>query len=67
MATCWRGVVALPGGRDLQRERLARPRGYAGCDGVPPQAAMPLVEMTAYVGFSGKGFEAHSEKLNRNQ
>lgn len=59
MATCWRGIVALPGGRDLQREGLAGPRGDAGGDGVPPETTMHLVEMTAYVGFSGKGFEAH--------
>lgn len=59
LATCRRGVVALPGRCDLQREGLAGPRGDAGRDGVPAQAAVHLVEMTAYVGFSGKGFEAH--------
>lgn len=59
MASCWGGIVALPGGCDLQRERLAGSGGDAGCDCVPPQTAMHLVEMTAHVGFGGKGFEAH--------
>ncbi len=36
MAACWRGIVALPRGGDLQREGLAGPGGDAGCDGVPP-------------------------------
>lgn len=59
MSTCGRGIVALPGGGDLQREGLARPRGNTGCDGVPPQTTMHLIIMAAYVGFGSKGFEAH--------
>ena len=59
MAACWRGIVALPGGCDLQREGLARSRGNAGCDGVPPQTTVHLIIMAAYVGFGSKGFEAH--------
>lgn len=56
---CGRGVVALPWGCGLQAQWVTRFRGRAGCDGVPPQAAMDLVEVTPHVGFSGEGFEAH--------
>lgn len=59
MAAGWGGVVALPGGRDLQREGLARPRGNAGSVGVPPQAAMHLVKVAAHVGFGSESLEAH--------
>lgn len=59
VAPCRRGTVALPGGRDLQGEGLAGPRGDAGRDGVPPQAAVHLVVMAAHVGFGSEGFEAH--------
>lgn len=52
-------VVVLLGRRDLQREGLARPRGDAGRQGVPPKASVDLVEVTANVGFSGEVFEAH--------
>lgn len=59
MATGWRGIVALPGRRDLQGEGLSGPRGDAGRVGVPPQAAVHLVKVTPHVGFGSKGFEAH--------
>lgn len=53
------GAVVFPGGRDLQREGLTGSGGDAGCDGVPSQAAVNLVEVTADVGLRGKRFEAH--------
>lgn len=56
---CWRGISGLPGRRHLHRQGLARTRSEAGRDGVPPQTTMHLVEMSTYVGFGSKAFEAH--------
>lgn len=59
VATCWWGIVALPGGCGLQRERLARSWGNTGCDSVPPKTTMHFVKVTAHIGFGSKRFEAH--------